>query len=55
MEAITISINQTADVLGIGRTSVYALIKKNRLEVVKLGRRTLVKVDSIKRLIDEAE
>jgi excisionase family DNA binding protein len=54
MEAITTSINDTAKALGLGRTSVYDLIRKGRLETVKIGRRTLVKVDSIRRLLESA-
>jgi excisionase family DNA binding protein len=52
MEAIAASINETAKALSLGRTSIYALIREGRLETVKLGRRTLVKVDSIRRLLD---
>ena len=52
MEPIAVSINDTAKVLGIGRTSVYEMIKDGRLEAFKLGRRTLVRVDSIRRLVD---
>ncbi|MGA2871427.1 MAG: helix-turn-helix domain-containing protein [Verrucomicrobiota bacterium] len=52
MEAIAASINETAKALSLGRTSIYALIREGRLETVKLGRRTLVKVDSIRRLLE---
>jgi excisionase family DNA binding protein len=52
MEAIAASINETAKALSLGRTSVYALIREGRLETVKLGRRTLVKVESVRRLIE---
>jgi excisionase family DNA binding protein len=52
MEALAASINETARALSLGRTSVYALIREGRLETVKLGRRTLVKVASIRRLLD---
>ncbi len=51
MEAIATSVNEAAKALGIGRTSIYQLIREGRLEVVKLGRRTLIKVESIRRLI----
>ena len=54
MEAITASISDTAKALSLGRTSIYALIRDGRLETVKLGRRTLVKVQSIRRLLGEA-
>lgn len=52
MEPITASINDTAKALSLGRTSIYALIREGRLETVKLGRRTLVKIASIRRLLD---
>lgn len=45
------SINKTAKTLGVGRTFTYALIRDGRLETVKLGRRTLVKIESINALI----
>lgn len=51
MEILTTSINETAKVLGLGRTSVYLLIKDGRLDVVRIGRRTLVRVESIQRLL----
>jgi excisionase family DNA binding protein len=54
MQPIAASINDTAKALSLGRTSVYALIRDGRLETVKLGRRTLVKVDSIRRLLERA-
>lgn len=49
------SINEAARALGVGRTSIYALIKQGRLETVKLGSRTLVKTSSILALIGESE
>jgi excisionase family DNA binding protein len=54
MEAITTSINDTAKALGLGRTKIYDLIARGKLETVKIGRRTLVKVASIHRLLEEA-
>lgn len=52
VELLATSINDTAKALGLGRTSIYAMIADGRLEAFKLGRRTLVKVVSIRRLID---
>jgi excisionase family DNA binding protein len=52
MEPLAISIGETAKALGLGRTSIYAMIGDGRLETFKLGRRTLVKTASIRRLVD---
>lgn len=54
MNPLLLSINETAKALSLGRTSIYALIKEGRLETVKLGRRTAIKVESIRRLVEEA-
>lgn len=51
MEPLAISIKDTAKTLGLGRTSVYALIAQGRLEAIKIGRRTLVRVESIRLLV----
>ena len=53
MDRLAYSINETAHILSIGRTSIYAMIADGRLEAFKLGRRTLIRADSIKRLIAE--
>ena len=52
MEKLAYSINETARALSMGRTSIYAMIAEGRLEAFKLGRRTLIKADSIRRLVD---
>jgi excisionase family DNA binding protein len=48
---LTVSISDAAKALGLGRTSIYAMIADGRLEAFKLGRRRLVKVDTIRRLV----
>ncbi|WP_397603994.1 helix-turn-helix domain-containing protein [Sphingorhabdus sp.] len=53
MEQLTTSVNATMRALGLGRTTVNAMISDGRLESVKLGGRRLVKVESIRRLIDD--
>lgn len=51
MEPLALSINDTAKTLSLGRTSIYALIRQGRLETIKLGRRTLIKSASVRRLL----
>ena len=54
MDKLTYSINETARTLSLGRTSIYAMIADGRLEAFKLGRRTLVKAELVRRLVDGA-
>jgi len=51
MEPLAISIKEAAKALGLGRTTIYAMIADGRLEAFKIGRRTLVRMESILRLI----
>ena len=52
MTQYTTSITEAAKALGLGRTSIYALINEGRLESIKIGRRRLVKVESIRQLLE---
>lgn len=51
MSPITVTIAGAREALGLGTTKLYELIKEGRLKTVKIGRRTLVTVASIKRLV----
>ena len=48
MEPLNVTIPEAARILGCGRSKLYELIGRNRLEAVKLGSRTLIRVASIK-------
>lgn len=54
MKAILASIPDAQRALGIGRTTAYRLIEEGKLETVKIGRRTLVRIASIRALAGEA-
>lgn len=47
----TLSIAQAVRLLGIGRSTLYALIKEGRLPVRKLGKRTLILREDLDRFI----
>lgn len=55
MEKFAYSINETARALSLGRTSIYAMLAEGKLQAFKLGRRTLIKTESIRRLVEEQE
>ena len=51
-ESITVRIPEAAELLGVGRTKVYALINAREIEAVKIGGSTLVVVASLHALIE---
>lgn len=51
MEPLAVSIKDAAKALGVGRTTIYAMIADGRLDAFKVGRRTLVRMASIRRVI----
>jgi excisionase family DNA binding protein len=55
LEPIATSVKDAAKALSLGRTSIYALINEGRLHTIKLGRRTLIKIDSIHALLSECD
>lgn len=54
MESITVTVEGAKKALGLGHTKIYELIGAGRLQTIKVGRRTLVKTDSIRALVDQA-
>lgn len=54
MEALLLSIPETAKALSLGRSKVYELIGEGRLDAVCIGRRRLIKADSVRALVDAA-
>jgi excisionase family DNA binding protein len=49
------SIQEACDLLSIGRTTLYALIGRGDLTVLKVGRRTLIPTKSLDAFIQAAE
>jgi len=52
MEPITVTIEGTRKATGLGTTKIYELINTAKLQTVKVGRRTLIKTDSIRALVN---
>ncbi len=50
--AITISVDQAMQATGIGRTKINQMMNDGTLDRRKSGRRTLITVESIRRLLD---
>jgi excisionase family DNA binding protein len=45
-------ISDVCEVLGLSRSTVYRLSKAGRLPLIKIGRRTLVRADSVEHLLN---
>jgi excisionase family DNA binding protein len=50
LDTLLCSIPDAAKALGVGRSKLYELIAEGRLETVTIGRRRLVRTDSIRAL-----
>lgn len=45
--AITVRIPRAVEMLGIGRSKLYQFIQSGEIETIKVGRATLIPVDSL--------
>jgi len=54
METISTTIAGACQATGLGKSKIYELISAGELSTVKIGRRTLVKTDSLRRLVGAA-
>ena len=52
MDELAYSINRTAKALGVGRSTIYKLIKTGQVDALKIGTRTLITTASIARLTE---
>jgi excisionase family DNA binding protein len=53
-DRLTVTIDRTADVLDVGRSTVYELLRAGKLKGVKFGRAHRVVVQSIRDLVAES-
>jgi excisionase family DNA binding protein len=50
-DRLALSVAEACRALGIGRTSLYALLRAGQLEARKVGRRTLIPAESLRSLL----
>jgi excisionase family DNA binding protein len=53
MDRILVSVAEAGNMLSLGRTTIYQLISEKKIATVKIGRRRLIRIDSIRRLAGE--
>jgi excisionase family DNA binding protein len=51
MHKITVSVVEATGLLSIGKTTLFALMREGQLQRIKVGRKTLVTVQSIQDFI----
>lgn len=52
-EALSVTINRAVELTGVPRSGLYEQIAAGRLEVARVGRRSLITMQSLRRLIAE--
>lgn len=50
-QPLTYSVKEACRISSLGRTRIFQLIKSGQLQRTKVGRRTLIDAESLKRLI----
>lgn len=48
MERVLVTIDEAAEALGVGRTTIYLLMKQQNLQQAKIGRRSLITAKSVR-------
>lgn len=54
-ERLTCTIAEACEATGLGRTKLYELIGDGRVDTARIGRRRLIKVRSLQRLLEMEE
>lgn len=54
MEALLCGVPEAAKALGLGRSKVYELIAEGKLQTVTIGRRRLVRTESVRAFAEQA-
>jgi excisionase family DNA binding protein len=52
---LVLSIDECCNLIGVRRTTLYSLAREGRIRKIKIGRRSLITMDSIEALIRDAQ
>lgn len=53
MEKLTVTVDEMAKIVGVSRPTAYELIHKEGFPTVRIGRRIVIPLDSLKRWLEE--
>lgn len=54
-EKLTLTVDETAKILGIGRNLCYDRVKTGEIPVIKIGRRLLVPRRALEKLLEQGQ
>jgi len=49
---LTVPVNEFCNIVGVGRSLAFQLIRSGEVDVVRINRKTLVTMESIERLLE---
>jgi excisionase family DNA binding protein len=55
MKKLTVTIEEAATALGIGRNSAYAAARTGEIHTIKVGKRVLVPISSLQQMLNGTE
>ena len=53
MDKLTVTVEEMAEIVGVSRPTAYELIHKEGFPTVRIGRRIVIPLDSLKRWLEE--
>ncbi|MXO66668.1 helix-turn-helix domain-containing protein [Altericroceibacterium endophyticum] len=55
MKPLLINVSEFCRLLGLGKTKTYELISEQRIDTIKVGRRTLITMESVEAFIAQSK
>ena len=51
---LAVSVNEAARLLGVSRATIYRLVRKEKLRLLKVGTRSLVSMDCLRKFLESS-